>query len=102
MLKGQWAAWTALVVVAFASPAFAQSQVLSDACTFLSGFARWLIAVGYICGSLGLVMISIRASAQGRFSMGGFGGILLGMFTLAMIPSIIGYLISGQFGWNNC
>lgn len=92
----------ALAMVALSSPALAQSQVLQDTCQFAADIAQWLVGIGYVCGVIGLAMVSMRASVQGRFSLGGFGGIMLGMFTLAMIPSIIGYIISGQFGWTNC
>ena len=95
-------AWILLCCVALLTvavePAFAaQSQVLMETCRFLARLTRWLIGVGYVCGCIGFVLVSIKASATGKFGGGPFLAIMGGMFMLATIPRIVSLLIDGSF-----
>lgn len=96
--KGALVALMAVGLVAVAAePAWAASQVLHETCLFVTRLVRWLIGVSYVCGTIGMVLISIRASALGKFQMPNFAAIMMGMFVAGTIPSIVSFVIDGTF-----
>lgn len=80
-----------------ADPAMAQSPTLRVTCRFLSEITRWLIGAGFVCGTIGLVFISIKATATGRFRGGPFVALMGGMFVLGSVPAIVSFFINGTF-----
>lgn len=88
-----------LVVVAQAGSADAASAVLNKTCVWLSSIAKWLIGVSYVVGTIGVAFVSIKASATGKFSSGGFLAIMMGLFLVSSIPALTSFLVDGTFTW---
>jgi len=88
-----------LALAAATAPAFAASALLAETCAWLSGIVKWLVGVAYVTATIGFVFISIKASAMGKFSAGGFITILAGLFVVSTSPAILSYVMDGTFSW---
>lgn len=89
----------AMLLVALAQPALADSAVLQETCEILSRVVRWLVGVGYATGVIGFAFLSIKTSASGRFRSGDFLGLMGGMFLLGAVPSFIAFLVKDTFSY---
>lgn len=96
---GVWAVALAVVVLCTVpGAAMAQTAVLDRLCTLTSDLVQWLVAVGYVSGTIGLALVGIKATT-GRFASGPFLTIMGSMFLLGSVPAFVSFLISGSFSW---
>ena len=81
------------------TPAPATSGVLAELCGLVSQYVQWLIMATFLIASIGLAFASMKASATGRFPMGGFVSLAGGMFVLGAVPAVVSFVTQGTFSW---
>lgn len=89
----------AMLLVALAQPALADSAILQETCEVISRVVRWLVGVGYATGVIGFALLSIKTAGSGRFRSADFLGLMGGMFLLGAVPSFIAFLVKDTFSY---
>jgi hypothetical protein len=88
------------LIVATASPALANDQVLTQSCSLLMSIKDWLFQIVYVLGAIGLVIIAVSAFV-GRFKFAHLISLGGGLFIVAVADMLITFISSGT-GDANC
>jgi hypothetical protein len=90
----------AVSMMLVATQAHAVSQVLQQTCDIALMLWVWIRGAVYILASISLAMMSIQASALGKFSMGRFITWGAALFALSSVPAILAFFTEGSAGLN--
>ncbi len=89
-------AWAGGASGSWGTPTAGGSGVLIEVCELLLRAWDWLRLAGYIVAAISLGLISIQATATGRFPTGRFVSWAGVLFALSSAPLIIAFLTVGE------